>query len=403
MNHQKKQGGFSLVELIVAIAIMAIIVLPLLRAFMVSAKTNASAKKQLVATEEAQNIMETIEVTSLDELLTYFNSTTVAAEDIKFSESVRTRLAQKSDGTYAAFASKDKSTDGNYYFGLKDVKVNGFEMDVLLQIEANKDTNGNGVVLNDQNVTKVTAISSDNDAICTISQTPADIQGLIGLDSLTGVTRNIEVTIGTVTDSDPSIGVYTQVKTNQSYTWAGGSYPATSTDTDFLDVVFDNSDDKSRQLNNIYLFYYPWYTSTLGNLTDYITINNTTGQAVNVFIIKQTESIPEEAKTSYQLKDRNYRVKVNVVENVPVSATKASTKLRTNFKENIYGGTATTNPVIALNGNTLNADKISSDTLTAEGADDRLFNVTVTAYPSGAYPYFKEKTIFKSVTGGMVN
>jgi translation initiation factor 1 (eIF-1/SUI1) len=134
---------------------------------------------------------------------------------------------------------------------------------------------------------------------------------------------------------------------------------------------------------------------------------------VNVFIIKQTESIPEEAKTSYQLKDRNYRVKVNVVENVPVSATKASTKLRTNFKENIYGGTATTNPVIALNGNTLNADKISSDTLTAEGSDDRLFNVTVTAYSSGAYNsgimFDKEKCkknnirIFESVTGGMVN
>jgi hypothetical protein len=175
------------------------------------------------------------------------------------------------------------------------------------------------------------------------------------------------------------------VTTNHYYTWAGGSYPATSTDTDFSDVVFDNSDDKTRQLNNIYLFYYPWYTSTTGNLTDYITINNTTGQDVNVFIVKQ------KGDAATREKEEAYRVKVNIVETMSEGKSTASTKLRTNFNEDIsYEGDgvrslSTSNAILALNGNTWNADKISSNALLAEGTEQRLFDVTVTAYSSGAY------------------
>jgi hypothetical protein len=356
--------------------------------------------------------METVKASNLDELISYFDNPSAAN---MFGETGRMRLGyDASSGAYGSLLTNGKSADGNYYFALEGVSG----QDMLLEITANTDTNDNGVVLNDQNITKVTAISSDNDAICSVTTSPAEVMrdiwasypdDVIGQSS---VSRNIEITIGEVTD--PSIGVYTQVKTNQSYTWAGGSYPASSTDANYSDVVFDNSDDRSRQLNNIYLFYYPWYTSTVGNLTDNITINNTIGQNVNVFIIKQQEinsTGDDTTNAQYQLKDANYRVKINVVETMSVSSTMASTKLRTNLKENLYGGSTTMDPVLALNGNTMNADKISSDALTVKGTDDRLFNVKVTAYSSGGYGFLFDEgeckknniRIFKPVEGGMAN
>jgi prepilin-type N-terminal cleavage/methylation domain-containing protein len=409
MKKQKKQDGFSLVELIVAIAIMAIIVLPLLRAFVVSARTNAKAKERLRATEASQNIMESIEAMSLDHLLTYFSDSSPAM----FGESSRTRLYIDSDGKYQPTSSTEKSTDGNYYFGLKG--VNG--KDILLTLEANDSTIDDvGTTLNNQEVAKVTAISSDNDAICSMSTMPETLMWYIDAQDpeddvyQENVTRHIEITIEDVTDS--SGDTYTKVTTNHYYTWWGGTYPATSTDGDFSDVVFDNSGDVSRQLKNVYLFFYPWYTSTTGNLTDYITINNTTKRDVKVFLVKQKFDVSASEYTGYQIKDSNYRVEVNVVETMSGGSTVASTKLRTNLDTNLFSESGSAQAFIALNGVILSgvdANKVSHDNLLVKEKDDRLYDVTVATYQSGSYDtinkkYFSEPSkYYMEITGGMAN
>lgn len=55
--------GVTLVEIIVSIAILAIIVLPFLNAFVTATKTNVKAKNEMNATHLATNIMEGIERT----------------------------------------------------------------------------------------------------------------------------------------------------------------------------------------------------------------------------------------------------------------------------------------------------------------------------------------------------
>ena len=62
--------GLTLLELIVSIAILAIVVLPLLTAFLVSLKTNAKAKEKLRAIEVAHNFMESMEATPVTDLMT---------------------------------------------------------------------------------------------------------------------------------------------------------------------------------------------------------------------------------------------------------------------------------------------------------------------------------------------
>ena len=57
--------GVTLVEIIVSIAILAIIVLPFLNAFVTATKTNVKAKNEMNATHLATNSMEGIEKLSL--------------------------------------------------------------------------------------------------------------------------------------------------------------------------------------------------------------------------------------------------------------------------------------------------------------------------------------------------
>ena len=65
--------GITLVELIVSIAILAIIVLPFLNAFVTATKTNVKARNKMNATHLATNIMEGIENNSMKTMAYQFN------------------------------------------------------------------------------------------------------------------------------------------------------------------------------------------------------------------------------------------------------------------------------------------------------------------------------------------
>lgn len=55
---KKKNRGFSLVELLVAIVLLAIVITPMFNAFITSAKINRNARRIMVATDLGQNIIE---------------------------------------------------------------------------------------------------------------------------------------------------------------------------------------------------------------------------------------------------------------------------------------------------------------------------------------------------------
>lgn len=55
---KKKNKGFSLVELLVAIVLLAIVVTPMFNAFISSARINRNARRIMVATDLGQNIIE---------------------------------------------------------------------------------------------------------------------------------------------------------------------------------------------------------------------------------------------------------------------------------------------------------------------------------------------------------
>ena len=62
-KRQVNNNGFSFVELLVSITILAILVVPLLNSFVTAARTNAKAKRVLEATTAGQNLVEQIYTT----------------------------------------------------------------------------------------------------------------------------------------------------------------------------------------------------------------------------------------------------------------------------------------------------------------------------------------------------
>ena len=72
-RHQTDNRGMTLVELLVAIVLLAIVVVPLLHTFVSSARANQKARERLRLTTAAQDIMEGLKADSIEELAYQFN------------------------------------------------------------------------------------------------------------------------------------------------------------------------------------------------------------------------------------------------------------------------------------------------------------------------------------------
>ena len=67
-RRQLNNEGFSLIELLIAIVILSIIVVPLLHSFVTSARTNAKSRNTMHATAIAEDVMEQFEAHTLEEM-----------------------------------------------------------------------------------------------------------------------------------------------------------------------------------------------------------------------------------------------------------------------------------------------------------------------------------------------
>ena len=76
--------GFSIVELVVCIAILAIASIPLYKSMTLAVKTDAKAQSMQNATSLAESVMEEIKMTSIDDLKLRYTNVTSPMEDAGF-------------------------------------------------------------------------------------------------------------------------------------------------------------------------------------------------------------------------------------------------------------------------------------------------------------------------------
>lgn len=141
-EHDKSMdAGFSLVELLIAVTILAIIVAPLLHMFVTSTKINVKSRQTLRATTVAQDIMEGLKAYTLEEVSAQFAPPEGMSGDT---------FHYPTDGFYIVNSSmiqggvrdltEDMPThaDGDeiYYFAIENLKMQGGEYDALIKLDA---------------------------------------------------------------------------------------------------------------------------------------------------------------------------------------------------------------------------------------------------------------------------
>ncbi|MEG1242133.1 MAG: type II secretion system protein, partial [Oscillospiraceae bacterium] len=129
--------GMTLVELLVAVVILGIIVVPLLHTIVTGATTERKSRVAGEATATAQDILETIEASDAELILT--DAGTVATDAQYYIKSA--------NGTFtAATTTAPKDTDV-YYIGIKNIKNGSSTFDALVTL------NASGGVYNEKEVT----------------------------------------------------------------------------------------------------------------------------------------------------------------------------------------------------------------------------------------------------------
>ena len=143
LNTGRQKGpnaGFSLVELLIAVTILAIIVIPLLHMFVTSSKINVKSRQMLRATTVAQDIMEGLKAYNLEEVRAQFAPPEGVSPSTYYYPSngfyvLNTNLIQ---GGVREIVELGPDATGKeiYYFGIENLKMQGGEYDALIKLDA---------------------------------------------------------------------------------------------------------------------------------------------------------------------------------------------------------------------------------------------------------------------------
>lgn len=426
--------GITLVELIVSIAILAIIVLPFLNAFVTATKTNVKARNKMNATHLATNIMEGIENNSMKTMAYQFNYPSEGfdladgfdmadgsnAKELYYRNGKYTDVSRLEDVMNAhpeaenldkwmtssihkknntAFLGDTSSwkfvenKEHKYYFWMTDVKSGTKKYNAMVTVDGKGETNSKVGQYNAiDKVADMSAMDSNYDCMSSDVATIEELMNTLKNRGYSDIESNKDSISRTIT-LDITGGSSTKVTVSYSYKFTSGGYTHVFPEDAamkqmYTSVIFDNtSNTANRTLKNIYLFYKPWYTSTANSdwnsCKDTIIINNNDKVDCTVNIVKQNyddKSSDDEDK---------YRMYVRVNEkgnNTGNAHVSICTNLDTNMKE--PDSKSKTQPQQAKymfnSNNTQSTVKksIKIDDLTKSKTVERLYNVTVDIYDS---------------------
>lgn len=364
-----------MIEVLVAIVILAVITIPLMHAFLTSANTNAKAKKIAQAVTIAQNTMEKIYADDLDDL-----------------------LADSEEKSLIDEISLHKTIIYTHDYGKQT--IDGVTYETVAEFTA--DSNGDGTPeITDYNQKEIAQLFSMNTDCDAIYLQPDDLDVKMAKEfsgDLQTVLRQMERNISATISKD---GEMQQVEIEIAYTWNGETRQAFSQ----KQCIYRQS-TAEETMRNIYLFYSPLeYT---GTLRETIRICNEALLPVSVYVVRQSETVS--GLDTYKMKlevleperaDEDYVLDVDSVETSPLQV---RTAVRTNLPwktetENgvavyqqmlLYYGTEEWNldekKEIVINGTTreCRSEELTGlKGLAAETAEDRVYKVVVKVYEEG--------------------
>lgn len=329
MSRKRKKNssqGFTLVEVLVAITILAIVVVPFLNSIYMAARTNAKAKLLMDATTAAQNVFEELKGEKLED---FCNTHSATKEQLKDGLG-NPKLDAQGKEMYR-YILPETTTPANYRFMvdqrtfLARVTVDPVNY-TTVQGEAAKSSD-----YNSQLFAKISKLSPASNAFYIENQSDgmdlAAAQDLsLGVDqasiqnAMDQMSKTITVDIDYVTATKQCQVAVTVVYS----TLSGATYTAHN-----RTEIYNNNKALSNELSNIFLCFLPMYSrnSTKVAPKEKIIINNPTNYPVNVYMVKQT-SLDDMADSLYK---SNYSVELEVNEGSHTWS-KPITRVTTNLK-----------------------------------------------------------------------
>lgn len=148
-KEKESNKGFTFVELLVCVAILAIISFPLLNSFVVAGRTNERAKAIQRSTTLAQNVMETLKGKSLEETITTFRGGNLG--ELNITDPYITT------NSFVNVLGED-TLNGKYQYCIKRVKDGKQEYDVYVTLDASKYKSAGLKVQNNYEMPKITSL-----------------------------------------------------------------------------------------------------------------------------------------------------------------------------------------------------------------------------------------------------
>lgn len=370
--------GLSLLEVLIAMVVLSIVVVPFMHSFITAANTNSNAKKTHKATVVAQSVMEGFKAEALEDILEQFRE---PAADFHLLDPGRI------NGSIADAVEvvTDPAQPGEFRFEISGVQEDISAYDVLVTLDAtaySDPANTDKIQYNTEKLAQLPVIDMDKDAVCiqkkeymdtAVSQLRSQTFPEPSADEvIKGMSREITVKVERTNMSGGDIR--TRVLVDTKYTYGSVNY--------LISQTYFDSTEKGEELRNVYLYYFPLYGASVTR--DVINYVNNDSLPVKLYLLKQDTG---DATVTTVENENAYRVDLNITE--PGSTeTAMQTKIYTNLGVNLVNGVAFTDLQgarnVKLNHSAMQLNLISAPELYESVAEDRLYDVKVSVYEGGA-------------------
>lgn len=329
-NIRKDNKGMTLVEVMAAITILAVVTIPFLNSFLASARSNQKAGTLLRATTVAQNLMESVEAFSLEEICTQMNQEVTASklylpDGYEAHYELENVTGEKSgkivDGKYE-FVETNSNT---YCFAIQGIQEGEQKYDARIVIDASgyrKNHENSQWTYNDNYSLDVNVMNENTDVIFSVSQEDEarilEDAGWNLADDWENIKRTFSISVAQDEENDKSeiVSITLDYCHKDSLL-----YPNNVQGKSISRTVSD--------LKNVYIMYYPNYASTETDILDCFDIELKQKEKFNLGLIKQ--------KYSNSKSEEYYTALLEVTDTQSLTADNVPRiNLRTNICRNLY-------------------------------------------------------------------
>lgn len=338
---QLNNGGFSLIEVLVAMVILAIVSIPLLHSFVTTARTNAKAKIIMRATDVAENTVEAFKHQDVETLIARYSAGT--GNSVTVTDGMQSGTYQEEDDGIVNFSIANQA---DFSLNLPE----GYYMEV--ELNPNLYLNANSVNMAEMNTVSATTSGVyrmlndfDNMVYETFALRSANAPagyGYVQKDEVyfkENLKRELLVTIekkGTATDANGEEVELVTVKCKLKYTLADtGEKVLPNTEqvyeTDEKEL-FNNVASKT-PLQSVFILYQPRYLANAKYTDgDVVKIDNYQNVETNVYVIAQETNVDVSYRPQYYSKSTGPQLIITeLVSDAPVEEMDAAISLFTNF------------------------------------------------------------------------